>query len=750
MKAVLSRPLFFFCAVFLLISAGASAVLPAASGAAAIALGVLAVPSAILALVKKKTFFRFAALFSAAAALACALSFFAFGVRLGAAEKYDGVTAEGTVTVTDTRYSSETFGVYTARFSDGNAAFDVTLTTNDGGYVAGDVLDGSFTFSKLEDGGAYNERSSYLPDGIFMEAEEDEAHYSRHDGSFSLTKLLHSMRRTINSRFSNSLSRSAAGLSAALLTGERDGVTDTLKRDFSRLGVSHLLAISGLHLSVLLFILGRILDAAGVGRIPRGIASIVFIVFFAALTGFSVSVLRASFMHIVAIGAGLFGKKSDPLTALGVAGVAIVVLNPFAVLDTALWLSLLSAYACVAGTAGEKGPALPERKRSLPVRAGRKIRSAIKMTAYITACTLPLTWLVFGEVSVVSPLSNLLFIPAITVYLWASLIFALAASAGIPAAPLARFIDGFEGLIGRAAGTFSGARGIVWSSKSAAAEILVFVIFILALALPFLTGKARKTRFALYASVLALAAVVGVSASLRSGTADALYVLGKSSDGIVLRDGNSYRLFDDSTGSLSFARRLLREARNGGACEIETYVLTHTHPRHASAVRKLTGIATVRAVLVPEPDGEDERNAVEAVKEVCEERGVELIEYSASGGEPVSLGNAVFTPLGGYTPKKLTHPITSFSLTEKGTSIVYLSPSSADREQRETDAAKAADFLIYGTHPRARTPDDVPENAAAITAPEADDGTLSGVAFLTRDKDGYGTYRIPFGNNNSK
>ena len=122
MKAVLSRPLFFFCAVFLLISAGASAVLPAASGAAAIALGVLAVPSAILALVKKKTFFRFAALFSAAAALACALSFFAFGVRLGAAEKYDGVTAEGTVTVTDTRYSSETFGVYTARFSDGNAA----------------------------------------------------------------------------------------------------------------------------------------------------------------------------------------------------------------------------------------------------------------------------------------------------------------------------------------------------------------------------------------------------------------------------------------------------------------------------------------------------------------------------------------------------------------------------------------------------------------------------------------------------
>ncbi len=745
MKAVLSRPLFFFCAAFILISAGAAAVPTAATGFAAIALGILAVPALILALVKKNTPFRFAALFFAAAALACALSFFAFGVRLGAAEKYDGKTVDGTVTVTDTHYSSENFGVYRASFSDGKSRFDAVLTSNDGALIPGDVLEGSFTFSKLEDGGTWNERSSYLPDGIFMEAEEAEASFSYHDGSFSLSGLLRSMRRTINSRFSNSLSRSAAGLSAALLTGERDGVSDTLKRDFSRLGVSHLLAISGLHLSVLLFILGRILDAVGAGRVPRGILSIVFIVFFAALTGFSVSVLRASLMHIVAIGARLFGKKSDPLTALGVAGAAIVALNPFSVLDTALWLSLLSAYACVAGTVRERAPALPERRRRLPARAGKKILSAIKLTAYITLCTLPVTWLVFGEVSVVSPLSNLLFIPAITVYLWASLIFALAASAGIPAAPVARFIDGFEGLISRAAGTFSGAKGIVWSSSGAAAEVLVFVIFVLALALPFLSGKARRARFALPAAVLVLAAFVGSTAYFRSGTADALYVLGKSSDGIVLRDGNSFCLIDDSTGSVSFARRMLREAKNEGACEIETYVLTHTHERHASAVRKITGLSTVRTVAVPVPRSDDEKNAAAAIAEVCGERGVTYVEYAAADGETVALGEAVFTPLGGYTPARLTHLVTSFSLTEKDVSVVYLSPSPADRSKREIEALGEADFVIFGAHPRARTPSQIPGDAVALTAPESDDGTLAGVTFVKRDRDGYGTYNIPLG-----
>ncbi|MBQ6263161.1 MAG: ComEC/Rec2 family competence protein [Clostridia bacterium] len=746
MKAVLSRPLFFFCAVFLLISAGAAAVPSAAAGVGAIALGILAVPAAVLALVKKKTLLRFAALFSIAASLACALSFFAFGVRLGGAEKFDGKTENGTVTVTDTRYSSENYGVYRASFTGADAGFDVVLTSSDGGLVPGDVLEGSFTFSKLEDGGAYNERSSYLPDGIFMEAEEAEAEYSRHDNSFSLSKLLHSMRRTINSRFAGSLSRSAAGLSAALLTGERNGVTDTLKRDFSRLGVSHLLAISGLHLSVLLFILVKILDAAGAGRVSRGIVSIVFIVFFAALTGFSVSVLRASFMHIVAIGAGLFGKKSDPLTALGVAGAVIVALNPFAVLDTALWLSLLSAYACVAGTVREKAPALQEKRRSFPVRAGRKIWSSIKLTAYITVCTLPVTWLTFGEVSVVSPLSNLVFIPAITVYLWASLIFALAASAGIPAAGIARFIDGFESLISRAAGTFSGVKGIVRSSRGVAAEAVVFVIFVLALALPLLSGKAKRARFALYAAVLALAAIVGTGVILGSGTSDALYVLGKSSDGIVLRDGNTYFLIDDSSGSVSFARRMLHEAREEGACEIETYVLTHTHARHASAVRKLTGIATVRCVAVPEPKTDDEKNAVAAIGEICGEHGVTLIEYSAPDGGTVPLGSAVFTPLGGYTPARMTHLVTSFSVTGKDISVLYLSPSSADRSKRELDAEATADCVIFGAHPRARTPSDVPENAVVITAPEANGEGLSGVTFPTRDRDGYATYKIPSGN----
>ena len=85
-------------------------------------------------------------------------------------------------------------------------------------------------------------------------------------------------------------------------------------------------------------------------------------------------------------------------------------------------------------------------------------------------------------------------------------------------------------------------------------------------------------------------------------------------------------------------------------------------------------------------------------------------------------------------------------MTAKDTSVVYLSPSSADRSKAEKDAVQAADYVIFGTHPRARTPEGIPENAVSVTAPGTLDGTPrddGSVGVPERDKDGYGTYPIP-------
>ncbi|MBQ7669312.1 MAG: ComEC/Rec2 family competence protein [Clostridia bacterium] len=741
MEHLRARPLFSFCALFLVASAavsGAPAILKLILSSLFFASGVA---SAVLFAKKKDRRFVSALILSAAVALSSALSFVSFNVALARAEKYDCSTVACTVKIEEERYSSENFGVYRARLTADETGdrFSVVLTTREGCYLPGDVLTGDVVLSRLLDEGAYDERSAELPDLVFMEAEDSGLVFSHHDGSFSLRAAISSVRGNIRSRFSSTLSSPAAGLSSALLIGERGDLDPAIKKDFARLGVSHLLAISGLHLSVILFMVGKALGAFRVRRIPGAIVTVVFIAAFAALAGFTASIVRASVMHVIGTVADAAGKRRDPLTSLGVAGALIVIADPFAVVDAALWLSLLSAFACVAPSVRKKEtPAA----RSLPARLLRYAVSSVKLTLYITACTLPVTWLVFGEASVVSPLSNLIGIPVITVYLWATVVFAVLLSAGIVPSFFTSFMNSFARGISSSASFFSGARGIVRSVRGPVTGAIIIVLFISALALPFISDKRRRLRAAAPASALCLVAAVAVTSIIRSFSSDAVFVTGKKSDGFAVRSGNEYALVDVSSGSNAFLRRLLFEGKKGGATEIGTYVLTHCHMKHASAVYKLTGLVTVRRVMIPEGVTDDERDAAETVADVCRSRGVECVVYGKEGAK--ILRGVSVVPLDAVKSGRSTHRVVSFSLDPGSSPAVYLGSSVADRTEEELSAVEKAASVTVGSHPNPRVLPELPGDAPVFAAPGYGD-LPERVFSVGTGADGFGSERIPFG-----
>lgn len=128
----------------------------------------------------------------------------------------------------------------------------------------------------------------------------------------------------------------------AILLGLRQGLSDGLNDDFMKTGTVHLLAISGLNVGLIAFIM---LLVFGMLRIPRKAgycAAIVLLAFYAVLTGGTPSVVRATVMSIAILAGLLIGRDASLWNSLGLAAIIILGYDPAALFDIGFQLSFLS------------------------------------------------------------------------------------------------------------------------------------------------------------------------------------------------------------------------------------------------------------------------------------------------------------------------------------------------------------------------------------------------------------------------
>ncbi len=210
-------------------------------------------------------------------------------------------------------------------------------------------------------------------------------------------------------------SGNTAGLMIAVLTGDKSYVSEDFYA-FSRYsGVAHLMAVSGLHLSVWVFLIGYLLEIKGKrSKTPYLIMllCVIFMMNFASLSG---SVKRAGLMTVFYLFGKLAGRNADALNSLGFALTAIVIYNPYAVFDVGFMLSLFS-------TLGILVMALPlsniilKRQRtllegSLKLKVLTAATESLLVSFSVALFTLPITTYYFGYISSVSALTNLLILP---------------------------------------------------------------------------------------------------------------------------------------------------------------------------------------------------------------------------------------------------------------------------------------------------------------------------------------------------
>ena len=142
--------------------------------------------------------------------------------------------------------------------------------------------------------------------------------------------------RALRDMLAKAMPAGTAGLVQALLTGDRSGLSYAQMSDMKMAGVSHMIAISGMHVSILL---GFFTLLTGRRRLLTALLGIPLVLFFVLATGASPSVVRAAVMQIIFLIAPLLWRENDPPTSLCAALLLLLLRNPYAIADLSLQLS---------------------------------------------------------------------------------------------------------------------------------------------------------------------------------------------------------------------------------------------------------------------------------------------------------------------------------------------------------------------------------------------------------------------------
>lgn len=317
---------------------------------------------------------------------------------------------------------------------------------------------------------------------------EDTYYNKRLDGFvWSWSNLVERSRASLRERIHAALPQHAyAGVLVALVVGDQREIPQSDWTVFNRVGIGHLISISGLHITMiagllagLVFYLWRNSFFMGTSlplRLPAqkaaAVAGALMAFVYVALAGFGLPAQRTMIMLTVVAMAVWTGRTSGLFSVLSLALAVVVLFDPWAVMFPGFWLSF-SAVAIIVFASG--GQFTPRQDEKLKARMLDGLRSASLTQYAVTIGLIPLTMLLFGQISLISPIANAVAIP-----LFSFVVTPLALLGSIAPAPLSIYLlklaHLFVELLAQAMAYFSGLPMAVWN-----APLPDFALFLLAM-----------------------------------------------------------------------------------------------------------------------------------------------------------------------------------------------------------------------------------------------------------------------------
>lgn len=196
-----------------------------------------------------------------------------------------------------------------------------------------------------------------------------------------------------------------ASVFAAILLGRKDELNEEISDLFSACGIGHILAISGLHISIIGMGLYKLIRRAGANYVVSMIVCTIIILFYGLMTGNGVSTVRALIMFIVAVYANVVGRTYDMISAAMLSLVITLSGSPLLIYNSGYLLSYMAILGIVY--------IIPALKKLFVTK--KKILNGLLASLSIQMATLPIILYYFFQFPVFSVFLNILVIPLMTI-----------------------------------------------------------------------------------------------------------------------------------------------------------------------------------------------------------------------------------------------------------------------------------------------------------------------------------------------
>lgn len=265
--------------------------------------------------------------------------------------------------------------------------------------ISGDIK----TIDSPMNPGEFNSRSYYGAKRIFYEISVESAEIVRAP-RIGVRDFFFKMRQRVSRRIMTFFPLEG-GTVNTLIAADKSYLSDARKSLYTRVGVGHFLVISGLHISAVGTFIYRGLRRAGAKVSAGCIVTVLFLVMYGLMVGFSVSVIRAVIMFLVRLLADVLKRVYDMLNAVALAALINIVFNPLCIMDTAFIYSyatvlIIAVYITF----------IAERTRK-PKTIRKRIWEALKFPAVLWLFMLPVNLYLSYGCSLMSVVANTLLAP---------------------------------------------------------------------------------------------------------------------------------------------------------------------------------------------------------------------------------------------------------------------------------------------------------------------------------------------------